>query len=65
VPSEGELDWARRAASAYEAGEREGLGAVGLDGAMIDRPVYLRARALIDRAGAAAARSTAGPSAST
>ena len=28
---------------AYEAGEQQGLGAVGLDGAMVDRPIYVRA----------------------
>ena len=46
-PSESELDWAKRVSNAYEAGEREGLGAVGLDGAMIDKPVYDRARRLL------------------
>jgi citrate lyase subunit beta/citryl-CoA lyase len=45
-----ELAWARRVAAAFEDGEARGLGAVGLDGAMIDRPVYLRARALLTRA---------------
>jgi len=46
-PSERELGWATRVVDAYENGEREGLGAVGLDGAMIDRPVYVRARNLL------------------
>ena len=36
-----------RYVSAYEAGEREGLGAVGLDGAMVDRPIYVRALELL------------------
>ena len=49
-----ELAWARRVAAAFEDGEARGLGAVGLDGAMVDRPVYLRARALLTRAGARA-----------
>ena len=30
-------------AGAYEEGEKDGLGAVGLDGVMVDRPVYQRA----------------------
>jgi citrate lyase beta subunit len=32
---------------AYEAGERRGLGAVGLDGTMVDRPIYVRALELL------------------
>lgn len=43
APSPSELDWAERVVSAYEAGERQGLGAVGLDGVMVDRPIYQRA----------------------
>jgi citrate lyase subunit beta/citryl-CoA lyase len=43
APGEAEVGWARRVVEAYEAGEREGLGAVGLDGSMVDRPVYVRA----------------------
>jgi citrate lyase subunit beta/citryl-CoA lyase len=46
-PSEEQLRWARRVRDAYEAGEREGLGAVGLDGAMVDRPIYVRALDLL------------------
>ena len=45
-PSPEQLDWARRVIRAYEEGERQGLGAVGLDGLMIDRPIYVRARNL-------------------
>ena len=56
APSGQELSWATRVVAAYEAGEREGLGAVGLDGAMVDRPVYVRARDLIAREAAIAAR---------
>jgi citrate lyase subunit beta / citryl-CoA lyase len=47
-----ELAWARRVAAAFEDGEARGLGAVGLDGAMVDRPVYLRAQALLTRSAA-------------
>ncbi len=42
-PPPDQLDWAKRVAAAYEEGEKQGLGAVGLDGKMIDRPIYLRA----------------------
>ena len=47
APSTDQLGWAARVRDAYEAGEREGLGAVGLDGAMVDRPIYLRALELL------------------
>jgi citrate lyase subunit beta/citryl-CoA lyase len=43
APPPSEVDWATRVVEAYEEGERQGLGAVGLDGKMIDRPIYLRA----------------------
>jgi citrate lyase subunit beta/citryl-CoA lyase len=46
-PSPAQLDWAARVRDAYEAAEREGLGAVGLDGAMVDRPIYVRALDLL------------------
>jgi citrate lyase subunit beta/citryl-CoA lyase len=46
-PTPAQLEWAGRVAAAYEAGEREGLGAVGVDGAMVDRPIYLRALDLL------------------
>ncbi|HKU37969.1 MAG TPA: CoA ester lyase [Polyangiales bacterium] len=47
APSAEQLTWAERVRDAYEAGEREGLGAVGLDGAMVDRPIYVRALELL------------------
>ncbi|HKP57117.1 MAG TPA: CoA ester lyase [Polyangiales bacterium] len=47
APSSEQLIWAERVRDAYEAGEREGLGAVGLDGAMVDRPIYVRALELL------------------
>jgi citrate lyase subunit beta / citryl-CoA lyase len=47
APSPEQLAWAERVRDAYEAGEREGLGAVGLDGAMVDRPIYVRAIELL------------------
>lgn len=46
-PDAPQLRWARRVIAAYEEGEGRGLGAVGLDGAMIDRPIYSRALAVV------------------
>jgi citrate lyase beta subunit len=50
APTDAELDWARRVLDAYEAGLREGRGAVALDGRMIDAPVVRRAQLLLDEA---------------
>lgn len=43
-PSSEELAWAKRVVAADEAASRAGLGAVLLDGRMIDRPIVQRAR---------------------
>jgi citrate lyase subunit beta/citryl-CoA lyase len=43
-PSAEELAWAERVVAADEAASRDGLGAVLLDGRMIDRPIVQRAR---------------------
>ena len=48
APSPEELGWAKRVVDAYEEGERQGHGAVALDGQMIDRPIVLRAQELLD-----------------
>jgi len=45
-PTEAEKDWANRVIAAAEGSE----GAVQVDGKMVDRPVLLRARAILDRA---------------
>ena len=50
APSEAELDRALRIVGAFDEAEREGLGVVSLGSKMIDRPVVLRARQLVDRA---------------
>ncbi|MFC2078460.1 HpcH/HpaI aldolase/citrate lyase family protein, partial [Candidatus Bipolaricaulota bacterium] len=42
-PSDAELDHARRVVAAAQEAEKAGLGAVALDGKMIDRPVLERA----------------------
>ena len=47
-PAAAEVEWARRVVAAYQEGERQALGAVALDGKMIDRPAYVRALELIE-----------------
>ncbi len=49
APSAAELDWARRVVAATE-GAAAGLGAVRVDGRMVDKPVLLRAQRLLARA---------------
>src|SRR5688500_6698040 len=46
APTAAEQDWARRVLTAAEAG----TGAVQVDGRMVDRPVLLKARSILDRA---------------
>jgi citrate lyase beta subunit len=45
-PTQAELEWAQRVIAAAEQHE----GAVQLDGRMVDRPVFLRAKAIVERA---------------
>lgn len=47
APSESERTWAAQVVQAYEGARGDGVGAVALDGAMVDFPVYLRACELI------------------
>ena len=42
-PSDEEVEYSRRVVAAYEDGASRGLGAVNLDGVMVDKPVYERA----------------------
>ena len=51
-----EVDHARRVVAAYDKALAEGIGAVTVDGKMIDVPVVERARHLLDRETAIAAR---------
>ncbi|GIW06013.1 MAG: CoA ester lyase [Dehalococcoidia bacterium] len=51
APTDEEIAQAQRIVEVYEDAERRGLGAVGLDGAMIDAPIVTRARRLLARAG--------------
>jgi citrate lyase subunit beta / citryl-CoA lyase len=55
-PSPNEVDHARRVLAAYDKALAEGVGAVTVDGKMIDVPVVERARLLVEREGAIAAR---------
>jgi citrate lyase subunit beta / citryl-CoA lyase len=55
-PSAAEVDHARRVVGAYAKALAEGVGAVTVDGAMIDVPVVERARLLVEREEAIAAR---------
>jgi len=50
-PSDADITQARRVVKALEEAEAQGLGAVSLDGRMIDKPVADRARLLLARAG--------------
>uniref|UniRef100_UPI000D35CC15 HpcH/HpaI aldolase/citrate lyase family protein n=1 Tax=unclassified Variovorax TaxID=663243 RepID=UPI000D35CC15 len=47
APTEDELLWAQRVVAAAQQARSQGLGAISLDGRMIDRPVLERAKRLI------------------
>ena len=51
APSEEEIAHARRVVSAFEDGIGRGLGAVALDGEMLDAPIVERARRTLTMAG--------------
>ena len=55
-PRPDEVDHARRVVAAYDTALAEGVGAVTVDGKMIDVPVVERAQLLVDREAAVAAR---------
>jgi citrate lyase subunit beta/citryl-CoA lyase len=55
-PSAREVDHANRVVAAYDTALAEGVGAVTVDGKMIDVPVVERAKLLLDRETAIAAR---------
>lgn len=48
APSEEEIAIARRVIEVYEEAERRGVGAVGMDGQVVDWPVYVRAKQLLE-----------------
>jgi citrate lyase beta subunit len=49
APDADEVEWAQRVVEAFERGEREGRGAVALEGTMVDLPVVERARRILER----------------
>jgi citrate lyase subunit beta / citryl-CoA lyase len=55
-PSPAEIDHASRVLAAYDQALQDGVGAVTVDGKMIDVPVVERARLLVEREAAIAAR---------
>ncbi|HYU12498.1 MAG TPA: CoA ester lyase [Stellaceae bacterium] len=55
-PSAAEVDHAQRVVAAYDKALAEGVGAVTVDGKMIDVPVVERAKRLLEREAAIAAR---------
>lgn len=50
TPTEEELAWAHGVLAAAEAAEAVGTGVISYEGVMVDAPILVRARALIDRA---------------
>ncbi len=54
TPAPGEVAAARKVVTAYEEAERGGVGAIAVDGRMVDAPVVERARRLLARAAAIA-----------
>lgn len=48
-PDAAQVDWAGRVLAALAAGEQDGLGAVALDGAMLDEAIAVRARQVLSR----------------
>jgi citrate lyase subunit beta/citryl-CoA lyase len=48
-PTEEELAWAGRVLAAAESAEAQGVGAIEVDGKLVDRPVVERARRLVRR----------------
>jgi citrate lyase subunit beta/citryl-CoA lyase len=51
TPAPADLDWAERVIAALEAADRDGSGAVALDGQMLDEAVGVAARRLLARGG--------------
>jgi citrate lyase subunit beta / citryl-CoA lyase len=47
APSAAERGWAEHVVTAFEAARDQGIGAISVDGAMVDLPIYERARQLL------------------
>lgn len=58
APPAEEVDRARRLVAAYDAAVAEGVGAIDFEGSMVDEPIVVRARALVEWADAVAARTS-------
>jgi citrate lyase beta subunit len=56
TPEDGDVAWARKVVAAFEQGERDGRGAVELEGTMVDLPVVERARQVLAAAQRGGAR---------
>ena len=50
APTPDELSWAKGVVAAAEEAERKGLGVVSYEGRMVDRPVVLRAKRILEMA---------------
>jgi len=50
APSPAERAWAEKVVAAFEAARQEGVGAIAVDGYMVDLPVYERACAVVGHA---------------
>jgi citrate lyase subunit beta/citryl-CoA lyase len=59
-PSDGEVAAARKVLAAWDDAQAKGLGAIQLDGRMVDRPIAERARQVLETA-EAIAKANAGP----
>ena len=64
-PSEDEIIHAHKVLAAWEDAQAKGLGAVQLDGHMVDRPIAERARHIVEQAEAIAAAAEAAASGAT
>jgi len=53
APSGAERDWAEKVVAAFEAARDRGIGAISVDGSMVDLPIYERARELLRSTGGA------------
>ncbi len=53
TPDDASIDKARQLVEAFEAYQKEGKGAFGLDGQMVDMPLVKAAQGVLDRARAA------------
>jgi citrate lyase subunit beta/citryl-CoA lyase len=47
APSGAERIWAEKVTDAFEAARHQGVGAITVDGSMVDLPIYERARELL------------------